>query len=426
MRYGHLRTLLALCVTGCAAEPITYESDTDFLTTAETVSAVTGPLETALQAALVDGVISNAEWTSQLAPLAAALPKIGSREGNALARVWADTPTAIEATAFASIRQVLLDNGYGVPRVASEPMLPSAVLIADNISTPDYDFERVARRAGVPANATITVAVLDDGINLAHPALADNFVTAPGALTRFDFVENDATLPSTDHGTGTSSMATKNTHRVKVLPLRIAVNSGIPASLPFGTVVSTAIDRAVEQGVKIISMSYVTNQPAHIVPIRAAMARHPDVLFLLAAGNGNTQLGGAGLGPDQFLPTMHEPNVMIVSNARRDGTRFDDSFGGSNYGTPWADVAMRGMDYPLAVVTIPYGRSRGTSTATPNVASVAARVLLIDPSLTGPQVKELLMATVTPHSAWTGLVNAGGLVDQAAAIRAAAAGVGCH
>lgn len=400
-----------ILVVGCVAAPA-EDVGTDEL-------AAPSAFERALTAALSDNHITNTEWTQKLQPLARAFPHKASSDANALVRVWADRPGTIDATAYESMRAILNADGYGVPRTSSEPALTSSVLIADNLTTPDADFEAVAAGAGVPASATITIAVLDDGIQLDHPAIAGHLVTAAGALRQFDFVDNDATLPVTDHGTATSSLAVRGSTRIRVLPLRIAINSGIPASLPFGQVVSDAIDRAAAEGVRVVSVSYVTNQPPAIAQIRAAMARHPDVLFVLAAGNGNTRLGGAGLGPDEFLATMHADNVVIVANATREGVRFAASFDGSNFGTPWVDVAMRGMDLPLAITGGLYGRSRGTSSATPNVAAVAARVRLLNPALTGAQVKQLLLTTSTVSPAWTGLVNAGGLVDQAAAIRAA-------
>ncbi|HSS00949.1 MAG TPA: S8 family serine peptidase [Kofleriaceae bacterium] len=403
--------LAVLSLAGCALdEPVADQAD---------AIAATSAFQTALTRAMRDGMITNAEWTNQLQPLAQQFPRTASSDANALVKIWADQPTAIASSAFESIRTLLNACGYGVPRTASEPRLPSSVLIAENLTTLDADFEAVAAAAGVPAAAAIKVAVLDDGIAFNHPALAGHQITEPGALTQWDFVENDATLPATDHGTATASIAARGGPRVKILPLRIAVNSGIPSTLAFGQVVSDAIDTAAQQGCRVVSISYVTNKPADIVLIRAAMARHPETLFVLAAGNGNTQLGGPGLEPDHFLATMHTDNVMIVANATRDGVRFQASFDGSNFGTPYVDVGMRGMDLPLAIVS-GYGRSRGTSSATPNVAAVAARMLLIDPSLTASELKQTIVGSVLPSAAWSGLANAGGTVDQARAIRAAA------
>jgi hypothetical protein len=408
-----MRSLLcALALAGCGVEPSSVESEQ-----IETAASAASVLSTRLAAALADGFLSSTEWTTRIAPLAQQLPRIATPEGNTLAVLWADHPAQIAGTAREPIRVLLDAWGYPVPKQPSQPIVPGATMIADNLTTPDTDFETIAAAAGVPADATIAVAVLDDGILFSHPALAGHELAVPGTI---DFVDNDRTLPVTDHGTAVASIAARGGQRVKVLLLRIAVNSGIPATLAFGAVVSAAIDKAAAEHVTVVSISYVTNRPADTAAIRAAMARYPDILFVLAAGNGNTQLGGPGLEPEKFLATMHADNVVVVANANRDGTRFQSSFDGSNYGTPYVDVAMRGIDYPLAIASGAYGRSRGTSSATPNVAAVAARIRLIDPALSAAEVKALLLATVQPQPAWTGLVNAGGTVDQARAIRAAA------
>jgi subtilisin family serine protease len=414
--------ILVTLVAGCAIDAPADDGEGGSEGSGQAEIAAVSAFQRALTRTLSDGLITNTEWTQQLSPLAQQFPKTASADGNLLVVQWADKPGTIQSTAFESIRTLLNACGYGVPRTASEPKLSSQVLIAENLTTPDADFEAVAAAAGVPAGATTKVAVLDDGILFTHPALVGHQIAQPGALVQFDFVDNDATLPATDHGTATSSIAARGGQRVKILPLRIAVNSGIPSTLAFGQVVSAAIDAAAQEGVPVVSISYVTNKPADIALIRAAMANHPNVLFVLAAGNGNSQLGSSGLGPDQFLATMHTDNVMIVANATRDGVRWVSTFDGSNFGTPWTDVAMRGMDLPLAIVSGGggYGRSRGTSSATPNVAAVAARMRLINPGLSAAATKQMLIATVKTSSAWTGLVNAGGQVDQAAAIRAAA------
>jgi hypothetical protein len=329
------RTLIAtLCVfalAGCALDEQPVHSHAE--------QAAETPFSQELSRALADNFVSSSEWNNRLAPLAQQLPRTASSDANRLALLWADQPARISSTVREPIRLVLHACGYPVPRTTSEPMLPGAVLIAENLTTPDADFEAVAAAAGVDPAATIKVAILDDGIVFTHPALAGHAITAPGALRQWDFVDNDATLPATDHGTAVASLAARGGQRVKILPLRIAVNAGIPNTLQFGQVVSAAIDTAVAEGVRVISMSYVTNRPTDLQLIRAAMARQPDTLFVIAAGNGNSQLGTGSLGPDQFLATMHVANVVVVANATRNGLRFAESFGGSNWGVPYVDVA---------------------------------------------------------------------------------------
>src|SRR4051812_33306164 len=174
-----LSLLFTATLAGCAFDAPADDptAAADELTPTIEAAAAPGALASALTRAMRDGMISNAEWTNTLSPLAQQLPHTASSDANALVTLWADHPGAIAASAFEGMRTVLNNCGYGVPRSASEPALSSAVLIADNLTTPDTDFETVAAAAGVPAAATITIAVLDDGILFSHPALAGHKIT---------------------------------------------------------------------------------------------------------------------------------------------------------------------------------------------------------------------------------------------------------
>src|SRR4051812_14758502 len=63
-------------------------------------AAAPGALASALTRAMRDGMVSNAEWTNTLAPLAQQLPHTASSDGNALVTLWADHPSAIAGNAF--------------------------------------------------------------------------------------------------------------------------------------------------------------------------------------------------------------------------------------------------------------------------------------------------------------------------------------
>ena len=57
----------------------------------------------------------------------------------------------------------------------------------------------------------------------------------------------------------------------------------------------------------------------------------------------------------------------------------------------------------------------GVSFGIPIVANIAAKMKLINPDLTGPQIHEILMATVSSNPNIDGLSESGGMVDPAAA-----------
>jgi subtilisin family serine protease len=63
----------------------------------------------------------------------------------------------------------------------------------------------------------------------------------------------------------------------------------------------------------------------------------------------------------------------------------------------------------------------GTSMAAPTTAGVAAQVLTYFPKLTALEIKDVLMKSVTPVSAFTGKMVTGGRIDLAAALKYAEA-----
>ena len=128
---------------------------------------------------------------------------------------------------------------------------------------------------------------------------------------------------------------------------------------------------------------------------------HPDVLFVYAAGNYQTELTGTNYYPGGIA----SPNVITVGNIDTDGGRNSSSNGllpGSageiTLGAP-GDKSVWGTGADGAVQAS-YG---GTSSATPMVSATAALIRSIDPSLTAADIKKMIA-----DSAATGDAEVGG------------------
>lgn len=389
-----------------------------------------------IAAAASDSRITGAEWTFALKPAVDALPKAASEEAQPLLDLWANDqftfdPMVREAAAYA-----LAERGYptlmwssflGSSRLAP-PAVPASVpaVRAENVGEVDTDFEAVSAAAG-RTEGMATVAVLDTGVDTQHPELAEKLWTNPREIpdngvdddgNRFpddvhgwDFFYSKGALYPGAHGTHVTGIATRGTHRVRA----IAVNA-FPDWCWDLSRLPAAIDYAAANGAKAVNMSFRAIQPYEVGPIRDAIARHPDVLFVIAAANEGQKLGEGPYAPNTFLASNDLPNLIVVAAANVTGERA----GFSNYGAPFVDVAAHGGGVYSLAPGGGYTFMDGTSMATPNVTAIAGKCLAIDPTLSPPLLKRLLMETCDARSDWAGIVESGGLVNEARAIRLAA------
>ncbi|HSI80104.1 MAG TPA: S8 family serine peptidase [Solirubrobacterales bacterium] len=187
----------------------------------------------------------------------------------------------------------------------------------------------------------LIVAVVDTGVDAAHPDLAANI--APGGR---DFVDDDED-PSDPEGHGTHVAGTIGAvggngvgvagvaHEVGLLPIRVldATGNGTDAEIAAG------FAYAASHGARIVNASLGGEGAAPVLD--AAIAAAPETLFVVAAGNG----GEDGIGDDNeatpiFPCNSPEPNVICV--AATDSR--DELAGFSNFGATSVDLAAPGAD----------------------------------------------------------------------------------
>lgn len=89
----------------------------------------------------------------------------------------------------------------------------------------------------------------------------------------------------------------------------------------------------------------------------------------------------------------------------------------SNVGKVNVDVAAPGQDVYSTTPGNKYGSMSGTSMATPTTVGVAAQILSYYPKLSPLELKDVLMKSVTPVSAFTDRMVSGGRIDLAAALK---------
>lgn len=260
---------------------------------------------------------------------------------------------------------------------------------------------RLTEAHAISTGAGIRVAVLDTGIDLAHPAFDGRLArTASGAVLGRDFVDDDSN-PSEmgtsvnlgfGHGTHVAGLVSLVAPAAKLMPVRVLDSEGrgnlwvlsealLWAANPDGNAAS-------DDGAHVINLSLGTTQPTRLLRTSIALANcdfnddddefnHPGFdsdkdrcankfgsVVLAAAGNaGNAaevQYPAAEATPGSLAVTASTPSNTLASF--------------SNFGA-WVQIAAPGENIISAFPGDGYATWSGTSMASPLAAGSAALVL---------------------------------------------------
>lgn len=302
----------------------------------------------------------------------------------------------------------------------------------------DVDIDGLqALLAGV-GDPSVTVAVIDDGVDFDHPDLAERAWTNPGEagakatngidddgngyvddVHGWDFCNDDATVhdPNEDgHGThvaGTLAASLDRSGVVGVAPgVRIMALKFIDDGWFCGRddMAVAAIDYAASFGVRLINASWGGAQPSAVLD--AAIA-DSGALVVAAAGNGGANLDATG-GPRFYPASSTLPNILAVGAIDQAGKLA--AF--SNYGATTVDLLAPGTNILSTWPEGGYAWSAGTSMAAPHVTGVAALVGSHVPSLLSDPValRSRLLVTGRTIPAAAGTTSSGRMVNALRAI----------
>ncbi len=317
------------------------------------------------------------------------------------------------------------------PAPVATPTPPPAAAPDDPLWTAQWGPEAIGARAAwayTRGRAEIVVAVLDTGVDLAHPDLAGRLV------------------PGTDVGAGDSDPTDENGHGTSVAGIIAAASGnglGISGVAPAVVVmpvkvmgddgsiweptVAEGIEWAVAHGARVVNLSLAGDEESPAIDAAIDDARARGVVVVAAAGNHE----GADADPGVSQPGAYAPALTVAAV-----TDAGDELGlpGSPARYAHASYSNAGAQVDLAapgssiVATVPsrgreaYGRVSGTSMAAPFVSAAAALVLSRNPSLSVEQVEAALLTTASdlgpagpdPETG-AGLLNAGAAVAAVAA-----------
>jgi subtilisin family serine protease len=253
------------------------------------------------------------------------------------------------------------------------------------------DTIRLPEAHAISRGAGVTVAVLDTGIDMSHPAFAGRLV--PG----FDFVNLDANASEEGaygqdvaygHGTHVAGLIALAAPDAKIMPLRILRPNGSGDSW----LLAQALRYATAAHVGVISLSYSVQQRSLLVDDVLSMATSGLTGAVVAAAAGNS-----GSTTPEYPAAENAPGLLAIAAS----TQSDQLTTFSNRG-PWVDVAAPGdrivSSVPLAS-GMAYAAWSGTSMAAPLTAGTAALVRAAQPNLTPAQVAQKVRTTAATINA---------------------------
>ena len=258
------------------------------------------------------------------------------------------------------------------------------------------------------SGSSVTVAVIDSGVDLDHPDLVNNIASGG-----YDYVDDDSNANPDgqgaymSHGTHVAGIIAgmKNStgmhgvaYNAKILPLRAGVSSGSLTS----SAIESSIDRAIAQGAKIINASYGGSSIGVNTANKYLSAHNNDIITVAAAGNdGNNNPDYPALLPSATGYTALQDTLIAVVATDSDNTiaSFSNKCGTAKN---WC-MAAPGVNIYSTVDTTDntdndgdgYDTYNGTSMATPHVAGAAAVLRSKWPSKSNSQIVDILFDTAT-------------------------------
>jgi subtilisin family serine protease len=269
---------------------------------------------------------------------------------------------------------------------------------------------RVPATQDLVSGRGVTVAVIDSGVDLGHPALKRASIKA------YDAVDGGVKDPDR-HGTAIAGIIAGQGEvngiapGVKVLAIRAFAPERIGgAPVTTSMTLARATDTAAAQGARVVNMSFAGPRDELLLSLIDA-AHAKGIVFVAAAGN---------QGPDAppAWPAAYEKVIGITATDEQDGL-----YAMANRGD-YISVAAPGVDILVPVVGKALDYMSGTSFAAAHISGIAALLMERNPRLGPEDVRALLLEaahdlgeTGRDDDFGAGLADAFGAVSMAASTK---------
>ena len=241
----------------------------------------------------------------------------------------------------------------------------------------------------------ITIAVVDNGVQLNHPDLQNNLISgydATGNGSNGGCTGNDShgtccagIIAACDNNIGIKGIA----YNAKILPIRCGIGNTFYDN--YTTQAFTFLETA---NVDIVSCSWGGGSPSYsmINSINYLVTNGRNglgTMVFFSTGNANS----SSINEQASLPTTIAVGAMNPCGERKSPYNCDDENWGSNYGSG-LDVVAPGVFIPTTTINSDYTYYfNGTSAACPHAAGVMALMLSANPCLTYEEARTILLSS---------------------------------
>ena len=226
---------------------------------------------------------------------------------------------------------------------------------------------------------TITVAVLDTGVDGTHEFVKDNIIEA------YEYMNNNVKAVSDDphgHGTHVTGIIKSVNPEIRIISYRYTKGAGTRNSHINS---NRALAAAISDNVDIINYSGGGRMPNDGEKALLLEAQRKGILVVVAAGNEEEKLSK---GNCNYYPACYDMNNIISVGAIDQSGRVLST---SNYGSE-VDVVAPGYRIKSSHSKVKNGKHKmtGTSMATPFVTGVASLIMSNYPDITVKEVRSII------------------------------------
>lgn len=233
----------------------------------------------------------------------------------------------------------------------------------------------------------VPVALVDAGVNYLLPNVSRRLArNASGGILGYDFWDlderpfdaNPAASPffPQRHGTKTATLLMQEAPMARLVPYRYP--------RPDMSRMTDLVRDAAAKGVIVVNMSMGSNDRGDWEAFAAAARSHPQMLFVLSAGNNGRDIDAQPVYP----AALRLDNAIVVTSSEADGAL---AFG-SNWGDRSVDLLVPAERLIVTGFDGAEVPASGSSYAAVRVSALAARLLARHPDWRAPELKAYVFA----------------------------------